>query len=608
MSRIALIAVLVLAALAAAGATGFSGATFTAKSLNAGNTISSGDWTGPTVSLTDPGTPLSGTVTLSATAADAVDGVADVAIEIAAAGSANWQLLCRDAAAPYSCALDTRLYADGRYDLRAVATDRAGNASTSATVAGRLFDNTAPAVEIADPGVAVRGTVALTAVATDGNGSGVASVRIQRAPSGGTQWTDVCVATTSPFSCSLDTTRLTNGPYDIRAIATDGTGRATTSALVEIDVDNTLPTATMSDPGSPLTGVVTLSATASDADSGVARVRLQLSPAGTGQWTEVCTATTAPYSCRFDTAKGTTPDGLYDFRAIAIDQAGNERTSSAVTGRRIDNSISSVSLEDPGAFLTRTVTLAANASSTNGVRHVAIQHSPAGKNTWTTVCTDTTSPYSCAFDTTTAATPDGLYDLRAVMTDAADKVQISAVVANRRIDNSPVRGFDAQSFNGAGSTAGRIQPGDAVLLTWNKEMAPGTLIPGWTGSGTAALHVRLRDAAAAGTAADMLDFAVNANMTGATGLGMISLGGDFARASRTAVFAASATLETTTVEGRTASAVRIIIGTLVSGNGARTASGDTTLTWTPSAAAKDLTGTASSAAPVTELGGADRDF
>jgi hypothetical protein len=610
MSRITLVAALLLAALSAVAASGigFSGATFTSASTSRGNAISSGDWTGPTVSVTDPGSPLSGSITVSATAADAVEGVAWVAVEISAAGSGRWSELCRDTTAPYACALDTRLHADGRYDLRAIGADRAGNVTTSAIVAGRLIDNDPPAVTLANPGSAVRGTVTLTAGAGDGSGSGVSSVRIQRAPAGGTQWTDVCTVSAQPFDCAWDTTRLQNDVYDLRALATDGMGRTTASALVEVEVDNLAPAVTMSDPGSPLTGVVALAASATDADSGVARVRLQLSRAGTGQWADACALTTSPYSCRLDTTAGATPDGLYDFRAVATDVAGNERISAAVTGRRVDNSVSSVSLEDPGMWLTRTVTLAASGASTNGVRNVAVQFVPAGTTTWTTICTDATAPYSCVWDTATPATPDGLYDLRAVMTDSAGKVQLSAVLAGRRVDNSPVRGFDVQSLNGAGGTLGRLQTGDALVLTWNKEMAPATLVPGWTGAGSAAIHVRLRDAAAAGAAADSLDFAVNAAMTQATGLGSVALGGDYARSGRTAVHAATAALETVTVEGRTATAVRVTIGALVSGNGSRTSTVDTTMTWTPSAKATDLGGTPSSSAPVAELGASDRDF
>ena len=50
-------------------------------------------------------------------------------------------------------------------------------------------------------------------------------------------------------------------------------------------VDDVAPTATMSDPGSPVTGTITLqTSAASDADSYVTQVQFQRSPAGAGSW------------------------------------------------------------------------------------------------------------------------------------------------------------------------------------------------------------------------------------------------------------------------------------------------------------------------------------
>ena len=57
------------------------------------------------------------------------------------------------------------------------------------------------------------------------------------------------------------------------------------------------------------------------------------------------------------------------------------------------------------------------------------------RGTWTAIDTDLSAPYSVSFDTT--AVSDGLYDLRVVATDAAGNSTNSAVVANRRVDNTP---------------------------------------------------------------------------------------------------------------------------------------------------------------------------
>ena len=184
----------------------------------------------PTVTMLDPGTPLSGTRTFEAAAADAHSGVAQVVLQQAPAGTTSWSTLCTVTAAPYSCRVDTTRLADGSYSFRAVATDVAGNTTTSSTVGPRVVDNTVSAVSVEDPGAYLSGAV--TVVANASSTAGVASVRLQRAVSGTTGWVDLCIDTTAPYSCLWDTTAVADGPYDLRAVLTDGAGRTTTSATV----------------------------------------------------------------------------------------------------------------------------------------------------------------------------------------------------------------------------------------------------------------------------------------------------------------------------------------------------------------------------------------
>ena len=82
------------------------------------------------------------------------------------------------------------------------------------------------------------------------------------------------------------------------------------------------------------------------------------------------------------------------------------------------------------------------------------QRSPAGAGSWTNVgSADTTSPYSVSFDTTTVT--DGLYDFRAVATDAAGNTGNSATISNRRIDNTaPSSTTTFPSSGGSYNTAG----------------------------------------------------------------------------------------------------------------------------------------------------------
>lgn len=227
-----------------------------------------------------------------------------------------------------------------RYVVRSVVTGAGGIAleslADSPESAPATSDATLPtAVTIADPGSPLRGTVTLSGTASD-SGSGIASLRMQSAPAGTSTWATGCTATTSPYSCSLDTTTLADGLYDLHALATDVAGNTATSTTVSSRrIDNTGPTVSLGAPGAFVRATITLTATASDAGSGLASVVIQRAPTGTSTWSTVCSVATSPYSCSLNTT--TLADGGYDLRAIATDLAGNATTSATVANRVVDN-------------------------------------------------------------------------------------------------------------------------------------------------------------------------------------------------------------------------------------------------------------------------------
>jgi chitinase len=63
-----------------------------------------------------------------------------------------------------------------------------------------------------------------------------------------------------------------------------------------------------------------------------------------------------------------------------------------------------------------------------------VQYRTSPSGTWTDACTDATAPWA-ACSWATATVPDGLYDLRAVTTDAAGNSAASATISSRRVDN-----------------------------------------------------------------------------------------------------------------------------------------------------------------------------
>jgi hypothetical protein len=325
MTRVALAALAVLALAAAPR----SGADFTASASSPGNHFTAAaDFNTVAVTLADPSAAVQGTVGLTATASSG-RGIATVRIDAAVAGSGTWSAVCTAASAPYQCSWDTTGVADGRYDLRAVATDAAGYTRT-APVASRTVDNQPPAVTLNNPGLYVGGTVALGATASD-PGSGVLNVKVQQRAQGATTWNDVCTDATAPYSCSLNTTTLTDGMYELQAVAADRVGRTTATAPVTTRVDNTAPTATGSVPATGR-GTVTVSATASDSESGIASVSFEALYGGV--WYPVCVDTAAPYSCSADSHS--VADGSYSLRLVTTNGAG-VKTTSATFPIQVDN-------------------------------------------------------------------------------------------------------------------------------------------------------------------------------------------------------------------------------------------------------------------------------
>ncbi len=599
---LALVAVLVVLAVAALSATGFSSATYTARTVNAASTVTAAsDWTPPTVAVTPPaGGNVSGTATITATASDAQSGVAQVVLQYQAADASSWTTLCTDATAPYSCSWDTRTGTpDGPYDLRAIATDKAGYSTTSDVV--RTYVANSFAIVLAPLGDALSGTTTATMTVYNA-GVAFGSTRLEYAPAGTAKWSTACsgfLLVASTVTCDWSTSSVPDGSYDLRASTVAGFTRYYSAVQADVLVDNTRPTVAMTDPGTPLSGVRTFSATATDAGSGVDTVEVQYLPAGTSTWRTLCTVAAAPWSCRYDTT--TLAGGTYAFRAVATDGVGLQATSTAVTNRVVDNTVSSVSLADPGTYLTGTVTLTADANAPVGVTSIRIQRAPAGGSTWTDVCTTTTSPYACGFDSTTV--PDGSYDLRAVLLDARGTSTTSAVVAARTVDNSPVRALDVQAANGGG-TVGRLDNGDTVTLTFSEKVDLTSVVAGWDGAARP-VTLRLRDGNVSGVGGGAKDDTLDVP---GVNLGSVNLRADYVKSGKTVQWNGTMTGSTVAVGTTTRTVVTLRLGTVLSGSGLRTVSPAATMVWSPSTAVTDLAGQRCSPAPATESGTADRDF
>jgi len=378
-----------------------------------------------------PNAYVGGTVTLSGAASDATSGVGQMVFKV------NGTVVGSTTGTPASVNWDSTSTPDGPVSVTVEAKDVAGNGPTVSSARTIIVNNHPPTVTLDDPGSAVHGTVSLTTTTS----SDTTQVTFERSPAGANTWTTISVDSTAPFGASLDTTALADGLYDLHAIATDGM-TPVTSNVVTTRVDNTPPTGSVTAPaaGSTVGGPnVTLKATVADAGSGVASVQYRVdgSPVGT--------ASSSPWSLAWNASS--TPSGPHTIDAVVSDAAGNTTTTAGV-GVTVDSTPPTVTLTDPGTPLGGTITLHAT-SPDSDTASVEFQVSPAGANTWTTAATDSTppSPYSASFDTTTVG--DGLYDFRAVATDAVGNVSTPSVVASRRIDNTPPSFVSASPADGS---------------------------------------------------------------------------------------------------------------------------------------------------------------
>jgi glucose/arabinose dehydrogenase len=134
--------------------------------------------------------------------------------------------------------------AAGTYYYRVTAADAAGNVSGSSNEASAVVPaDQPPSVAITAPanGATVSGTIDVNASASDDVAVAGVQFRLDGAPLGSED-------TTAPYSVPWLTTTATNGTHRLTAVARDGAGHQTTSAFVDVSVNNA--------PGPPPSGLV----------------------------------------------------------------------------------------------------------------------------------------------------------------------------------------------------------------------------------------------------------------------------------------------------------------------------------------------------------------
>jgi hypothetical protein len=333
--------------------------------------LAAADPLAPQVFLEDPGGPIAQTQNISAVVSPSPGRiVSSVVFQISPTDANNWTTFdiqtTPQRALTYTASLDTSTFAptDGSYDIRAIATDSAGASQTS-TVPDVMVMNGfgSTYVALAKPGSPAHGSLTLAATVSGSATASPGQITFRVCAAG-----DACAATATSrqwktlgtvaptvdnngdahASVTWDTTSLADGTYEISTSASDSTNDPFLGQVVSgVVVDNTAPTVSLADPGGSLGGTATLNATAQDSGSGVAAVRFEAAPAGSGEWKTLGVASAPPYTITFDTTH--LGNGPYDLRAETTDVAGNTAASGVRSGASVTN-------PSPGSYDNLTLT------------------------------------------------------------------------------------------------------------------------------------------------------------------------------------------------------------------------------------------------------------
>ena len=171
------------------------------------------DNTTPIVAITSPvpGSFVSGWITVSVQASDAISGISSVSLHVDGLQQATLTQ------PPFNFPLNTLLFASGSHTLTARGVDKAGNQGEASILI--VFDHVPPDVSITSPasGTVVSGSITVSVEASDSI-SGIASV---------TLYIDNQLHSTlnqPPFNFAVDTSALVPGPHTFTVRALDQVG------------------------------------------------------------------------------------------------------------------------------------------------------------------------------------------------------------------------------------------------------------------------------------------------------------------------------------------------------------------------------------------------
>jgi len=280
-------------------------------------------------------------------------------------------------------------------------------------------DKTPPVVNITEPAdkSIVNGTVTIKVNATDNVGVTKVSVAID----GVVRWN----ATAAPYNFSWNTSNENDGVHAINATGFDSAGNqgydeiTVTTANRPKDIEPPKVNITFPSNGAKVSGNITITVNATD-DVSVANVTVLIDGNLLG------IDATAPYEFPWNTTQ--IADGMHTINATAKDASGNEGYDEiAVLVLNTPDNPPNVNITSPknGETVSATISIQANATDDKGITHVDFLVDGA------LIGTDTTSPYSLDWDTTTVK--NGTHGLNVTAHDSVGQVAYDEIAVN--VDN-----------------------------------------------------------------------------------------------------------------------------------------------------------------------------
>ena len=387
------------------------------------------DNTPPTVAITSPASGSYNTGTLAAQA-NASDAYGISSVQFALDGSPVGSPVTQPDSPGgylYSAALDISALSTGTHTLTAVATDNAGNVTTSSARPFKVGIGPPAATWTTPPDWSyARGTAIVTASVTGGTAPMTVSFKVD-----GTKTSVPTSVNGSAYTFTWDTTKVLAGTHSLTVSVTDSQNRSATSPTLHITVDNTAPTVSVLSPtaGSYASGTLSAQAHASDA-YGVKTVQFAVdgTPVGTAV-TQPDTSGGYTYSASLDISNLT--GGTHTVTATATDNAGNVSTSAPVSFS-VGTAPATVSLTAPADWSFSRGTVLVSATIAGGAAPLTVQLLVDG-TVASASPTVNGSTYSFSLDSTKLV--DGAHTVAVSVTDGQSR-SVTSGVAHITVDNT----------------------------------------------------------------------------------------------------------------------------------------------------------------------------